>query len=440
MRTSLWLGKMFIFACMLFGFITFEQAAEVLAPFPDTSDLSKVSIKLTRSSCFGTCPDYSVTISGDGTVHYSGKYRVLIPGDHVSYIRPAAVRELLDQFRKANFFAARDRYRYNATDLPTYVVSLTIGSQTKTVIDYYGIKDGMPATITNLEDQIDKTADTARWIESNDNTVPALRAEKWPFGSSDQRNLNIYVGAVKKKNNALVNEFLAAKTPISTPSQNGDIPICVATQYGDLSLVQRMIAATTTFSEKVLNQCFASAARSGNLAMLQFWLDRGANPKSSQNKSQLGAESDLLPSAIQSRNIAIVRKLLEYKLNLNTTVGNQTLLSWALFFDVMQHNPDKVKIDEIIVLLIHSGVDINARDHSGRTALMENAFVEDAVRWLLTAGADPTLVAPDGRTALRTAQEFRCLPCVRMIQDAIAARAKLTQSPQNDRPTPLFKK
>ena len=50
-----------------------------LAPrsFPEPWDLKGVKIQLSRSVCYGTCPAYSVTIRGDGSVHFSGQKYVL---------------------------------------------------------------------------------------------------------------------------------------------------------------------------------------------------------------------------------------------------------------------------------------------------------------------------------------------------------------------------
>jgi ankyrin repeat protein len=52
-----------------------------------------------------------------------------------------------------------------------------------------------------------------------------------------------------------------------------------------------------------------------------------------------------------------------------------------------------------------------------------NAFEPDAVKALLEAGADPTLKANDGKTALDRAKSANCDKCVSLIRAAIKARA-----------------
>jgi hypothetical protein len=140
-----------------------------LAPrsFPERWDLKGVKIELSRGACFGTCPVYSVSIHGDGSVHFSGQKYVLIPGEHDAHLAPTAVMELVRQFEKARFFAAGDNYIARVTDNPTYKLTLTVAGQTKTVTDYVGEQVGMPLVITDLEKAVDDAAGTERWIKGN---------------------------------------------------------------------------------------------------------------------------------------------------------------------------------------------------------------------------------------------------------------------------------
>ena len=133
--------------------------------FPEPWDLKSVKIQLTRTACLGTCPAYRVTIRGNGSVHFSGERYVRIPGEHVAQIAPAAVREVVIQFEKAQFFAAGDNYIARVTDNPTYTLTLTVGGKTKTVTDYVGEQVGMPLVIVDLENAVDDAAGTERWIK-----------------------------------------------------------------------------------------------------------------------------------------------------------------------------------------------------------------------------------------------------------------------------------
>lgn len=146
-----------------------ERWAPVPRSFPEPWDLKSVKIELSRTVCYGTCPAYSVTIRGDGSVHFSGEKYVLILGEHDARIDPAAVRELVRQFEAAKFFATGDKYIAGVTDNPTYTLTLTVGGKTKTVTDYVGEQVGMPLVITDLEKAVDKAAGTERWIKGSAN-------------------------------------------------------------------------------------------------------------------------------------------------------------------------------------------------------------------------------------------------------------------------------
>jgi hypothetical protein len=156
------------------------------ANFPDV-DYSKLQITLQRSACFGNCPDYRVTISGDGSVVFTtedrpidpvaGVFRefspssgVAVPGTHRARIDPATVRSLVQKFREASFFNLKDEYRYNATDAPTYAISIDTGHGSKRVVDYLGPEAGMPAGVRALENAVDDAAGTQRWIEEKPGT------------------------------------------------------------------------------------------------------------------------------------------------------------------------------------------------------------------------------------------------------------------------------
>jgi hypothetical protein len=140
-----------------------------LAPrsFPEPWDLQSVKIELSRTQCYGRCPAYSVTIRGDGSVHFSGEKYVQIPGNHDARIAPDTVRELVRQFEKAKFFAAGDKYIAEVTDNPTYTLTLSVGGKAKTVTDYVGEQVGMPVVITDLENAVDEAAGTERWVKGD---------------------------------------------------------------------------------------------------------------------------------------------------------------------------------------------------------------------------------------------------------------------------------
>ena len=126
-------------------------------------------ITLNRTSCFGACPVYSVSIDANGNVTYVGTKFVRIEGRQTDRIPLSRVAELLATAERIRFFELRDRYRTirnpdgsetMVTDLPTAFLTITREGRSKTVEDYLGAPDGLK----ELERQIDEVARTARWI------------------------------------------------------------------------------------------------------------------------------------------------------------------------------------------------------------------------------------------------------------------------------------
>lgn len=150
-------------------FIAFLGAAALIACAPvaapaEPTSMNNVEISLTRSVCFGFCPAYTVTISGEGQVHYEGRRFVNVVGERTATIPREDVAQLLRRFDDVGFNNLRDAYRAEVSDLPTYTVSLTRDGHTKTVVDFGGVSAGMPESIRDLQREIDRVAGTAQWV------------------------------------------------------------------------------------------------------------------------------------------------------------------------------------------------------------------------------------------------------------------------------------
>lgn len=80
------------------------------APFPSLTNRKSLIMALSRSGCFGYCPEYRIRVHGDGLVEYDGTCAVAVTGHRESHIPRQAVDALFEQFRKADFFSLDDRY------------------------------------------------------------------------------------------------------------------------------------------------------------------------------------------------------------------------------------------------------------------------------------------------------------------------------------------
>ena len=133
----------------------------IVTPAPEDT-LADVTITLERTACYGTCPVYKLTITGDGTVVYDGRDFVEVKGEQTSSISPAQVRDLVDAFEQANFLSLHDYTEQKVTDNPSAITSITIKGQTKTVNHYYG-DNSAPPELTELESKIDAVVNSKQW-------------------------------------------------------------------------------------------------------------------------------------------------------------------------------------------------------------------------------------------------------------------------------------
>src|ERR1039458_5281844 len=130
---------------------TDESMPSFRVPPPVLRPDSKVTITLRRTLCFGTCPEYTVTIGTDGIV-FEGQRYVVAPGKHSEAIDPNEVRKLAQKYVAADFYSMNNQYAEAMMDIPTYTVSIEIDGTKKQVQDYGGRAVGMPVMITELEE------------------------------------------------------------------------------------------------------------------------------------------------------------------------------------------------------------------------------------------------------------------------------------------------
>jgi membrane dipeptidase len=129
-----------------------------------------IEITLQRTTCFGTCPEYTVTLRGDGTVTYSGRQYVRTPGDHTWKIDPAAVRALAREMEAAGFFELRDEYTSLMTDNTTTYTSLKIGNRAKKVKNYVT----GPPKLKDIEAKIDQVSGVLKYVSPEGRLLDAV--------------------------------------------------------------------------------------------------------------------------------------------------------------------------------------------------------------------------------------------------------------------------
>ena len=130
-------------------------------------ELKEVLIQFDRSTCYGNCPAYKLSIHGSGRVEYEGLKFVKQTGARSGKISDADLRRLVSQFEQAQFFAI-DQFTDKSctctlcTDMPTVTTEIRVKGVSHRVVHYYGCRCA-PKALWELEAAIDKMVHTDQW-------------------------------------------------------------------------------------------------------------------------------------------------------------------------------------------------------------------------------------------------------------------------------------
>jgi hypothetical protein len=375
------------------------------APVPD-GPLASVRITLQRTGCFGSCPAYAVEIGGDGVVKYHGGAYVLVAGDHSGTIASEDVRCLVDAFRAADFWSLSPEYRAPITDNPTFSLTLSIGGESKTVVDYVGEAVGMPQAVTGLEDAVDQSSGDERWIVGDAQTMPALEAEHFDFRSRAGADLlaRAMIVAVESEKSPeagvrdrIVTGLIDRGAPLDGRADylQEDLSTAeIAALGGRLDLLRALIRAglfergDPALASAILRASVGSQRVDVVAEALRHRPDVNGQDGHGDTALHLisqGGHPHENDSAAPHEDVAIIRLLL--KAGADPNIPNHD--GKTVLHDVM--DPDQARA------LIAGGARLEVRDADGETPLLA-IFMEDVAVVLIEAGADPVVKDRDGQT------------------------------------------
>ncbi len=446
-----------------------ERRPDYRIPFPQVRDWNSLKITFERGSCFGTCPDYKVVIHGDGTLEYHGEAFVAIRGNHHAKLPRAVVQQIVERFRKAEFFWLLDRYNWEGVDNATQAISIAFDGRFKSVYDSEGQVVGLPIAVRNLEDEIDQLAEVERWTKGNSETGPSLVAEGWDFHSKSCANRSMVMGVAHLGTAQAMRDLLADGAPVGKNCDEtaggfgygNESEIEVAASRGDEDMVVAL-ASTGGFQDAgVFRRAFVKAAEAGHLAVVKAI--RSAIPIGSDGfKSEPGDAA--LRAGAASCNPEVVQYILDTTTikNINGVddEGDTALLKAARTADDQDKVRSGVRCDltiqqlmkagasvmvrdnggytalfyaqvnpQITKVLITAGADVNAKDIEGETPLM-SSWDPRVTQLLLEAGADPAIKNSDGRTALEMEEKDKraaLQECAKVIRAWVAKHPRAAQ-------------
>ncbi len=391
-------------------------------------DYANLRIELTRGGCYGPCPIYKVAITGDGTVRYTSTVfedgagavhqefhpnGALVAGEHRAKIDRTALDSLIAKFRGAHFFGLKPRYEASITDSSAYVLRFTTGGRTMEVTDYVGQMVDMPEVVTALEDEVDRVAGSARWVEGNAETVPALIAEGF-----DPRSSAGVALAQAAANEAVLLDLLAAGVPLDRSVKGprdaqarplGSVMLVDALRFGRPTVAQALIArgwlAKLPLAER--SRLFAESGGGCDPAVARLLVASGVNPNArapAERGIMVNGGGTALHAARASYSacralkdrLPLVRALLALGVDPNLADGEGETPLW------------NVEDPNLLALFLASGGRADVKDKEGNSPAF-GSWTDLIVLMLLEAGADPHGHYYGGKTLPATTSE-RAMP------------------------------
>jgi hypothetical protein len=378
--------------------------------FPESYEPAVVRIRLARTGCFGACPSYEVEIAGDGLVHYRGGDFTLIGGERRWRTSEANVAELIELFRRADYFNLRGYYRIPATDLPTFITGLQIGPRRKFILNYGrsmgqavastimgGGGELAPASVVEIENAIDRLSGADAWAWGNDQTVAALRAQGWNFRSRDSgRALALLARDCKL---SAARAFLAEGAPVAIIPRwgrtEGATALNAAPRCGDVEFARDLIKRGAIRNRAAADSFLWASVSSGFPDMVKEALrhSRAVNRQGFEGQTLLMAALDAFmpeednPRFAQFDISGVVALLLAASADARAVDDER---------EGVLHRVDNAGAARA---LIRAGADPNARNARGQTSLFSK-YDAETVRVLIEAGADPDARDAFGRTPM----------------------------------------
>ncbi|MFB6181243.1 MAG: DUF6438 domain-containing protein [Candidatus Nanohalobium sp.] len=176
---------------------------------PDLKANEDLKISLSKTSCLGNCPSYSVQITGNGSVMYEGLNK------ESTDISQDKVQRLLDKFYEEDFFKMKEG-KYEMTDDSDTIITVESNGYSKSIDDDVGIlnadfnsfktlvksiKNTANVTSEDIQEDIQEANPQAAELEVeyagnySGAIIVSLRntgIETLPLKSGNQKNLTLY--------------------------------------------------------------------------------------------------------------------------------------------------------------------------------------------------------------------------------------------------------
>jgi len=169
-------ASVLILVVLMFSIAMIETEAQIL--LKNDKIPANLIIIFERQGCFGSCPDYKLTINAAGKVEFEGRKYTETKGFAKGEISKEKLKEIIKEFEKVKFYSLPDHFTYGkgscetvVTDMPSVIITIRSNKKRKKVFHYLGCFKNtkppfeiFPKELFNLENKIDEIIETERWI------------------------------------------------------------------------------------------------------------------------------------------------------------------------------------------------------------------------------------------------------------------------------------
>jgi len=276
-------------------------------PFPSSPELrSKSKIVLVRHGCYGTCPRYTVTLFGNGKTVYEGEDFVRVKGHAKTTTSGKAVDDLLRKVNEMDFFTFQPQLGEKCIeDGPTASITVSEPGRQRTVDDKCLVGDAME----ELGKAIDTAVHIQQWVFIDANDLQSQIDQGWDVTT---RGEGYSQAAVEWDDPEVLRVLVRNGLPIDSRNQDGETLLFRAVLGNRFKSVKVLLelgadpkardpygwAPAQNAGSKSIEMCklflkygagindqdgaggtmLINAAGGGDLEIIKFLLDSGANP------------------------------------------------------------------------------------------------------------------------------------------------------------------
>jgi len=303
-------------------------------------------VELRRSSCFGSCPVYTVRVSADGRITWQGERYVRVTGEETGSIEAATARALIEKFLAMDGWSLCSSYSVRVTDEATVTTTFHVGDREKRISDYFNTA---PDWLRELEYGIDTLANTHRWVHGDPRreTIAVVRIP----------------GAVVK-----IGELIAPGIDADARGPKpGLTPLMQAAAKGDIDALQAELSAKVDVNGQDASGWTALmyATRAETVEAMRILIDAGANPNA---RSHIGQTAIMAVTNAYSAPLEKLRLLLEARADVNVQDSDgHTPLMFAMYGSLIWNGQDRQFLERVdsISLMRKEGARTDLQDSSG---------------------------------------------------------------------------